>query len=827
MKIAFISAERRALRRLFNRDYLAKQLPGSLCATSINLDRYLNDPRFRELSPHPLFDAQFYLDSNPDVDRSGINPLLHFVRHGWQEGRDPHPLFDMRFYKGSYLMRAPHSNALLDYLRGGAARGNKPYAGFDYDLYRELVSPGCRNEDVLSDFAQNYNTPSRKQFASVLSRKALLGNPTVPRHYSDFIPPRRTDAPLICDVIIPVKNSIQWVARALESVRLPLEGGYVSQVLLIDDGCSPESRTLLRKIVSSFGDTRVRRIENEGIHGFAAACNLGARSSRAPFMLFLNSDCLLSPGAVPKMLRAFESDSDVGLTCPLSNNAANVTVPLQPGMSYTAMERFVSAAQASGPIRYSEICTIVGHCLMLSRDCFEAVDGFDESWGLGYGEESDLHLRARARGFLGVITPDAYVYHFGGGTFAHEAKREQLQQENHQRFIQLWGESFSTFYRTVAPASPIVSLRRLKPLEQDSCDVLFILPGLTKGVGGVQVVIDAANFLISRGVDARVVILGEFNQEVLKKYGEPIYFNVYHCPNDRDLIQSFSIKAKIIVTTLFVTVPPAYALARRIGARLVSFIQGYEAYFLDGRFYEQVYDSYHLPDCLIATSEWLIENVRRHAPTVPLKHLPLGVDLNLFHPSTSKPCAGRVRVGMVIRAAPDKGQFVIREICHRLLSYRRDVALTIFIPDDYPFASAWSHSDPDTRVKRLPIDRVAIARELGLVDIFVDASLHEGYGLFPLEAMASGACVVASDSGGIRQFIHHEHNGFIVSAVNQPDEYLSYIERLMNDRDLLMRCQHAARRTAQDYDESLLFGGYQSLFVQLLNECDEISAKVG
>lgn len=827
MKIAFLCAERRALRQLFDRHYLVKQLPESLGAASINLDRYLEDPRFREFSPHPLFDAQFYLDSNPDVDRSGINPLVHFVRHGWQEGRDPHPLFDMHFYRVSYLTHAPHSNALLDYLRGGAARGNKPYVGFDYDLYRELVSPACRNEDVLSNFAQNYHAPPQQEFVSVLSRRALLGNPRVPRHYSVPTPTRKTDAPLVCDVIIPVKNSVQWVARALESVRLPLEGGYVSQVLLIDDGCSPESRVLLGKIASSFGNARVEIIENVKIHGFAAACNLGARRSQAPFMLFLNSDCLLSPGAVPKMLRAFECNSAVGLTCPLSNNAANVSVPLQPGMSYAAMEKFVSAAQALAPIRYSEICTIVGHCLMLSRDCFEAVEGFDESWGLGYGEESDLHLRARARGFLGVITPDAYVYHFGGGTFAHEAKREQLQQENHRRFIQMWGDSFSTFYRTVAPASPMVSLRRLKPLENDSCDVLFVLPGLTKGVGGIQVVVDVANFLISRGIDTRVAIVGEFNDEVLRKYGEPIYFNVYHCRNDRELMHSFSIKPKIIVTTLFVTVPPAYALARRIRARLVNFIQGYEAYFLDGRFYEQVCDSYHLPDCSIATSEWLIENVRRHAPTIRLEHLPLGVDLNLFHPLASTPCAGRVRVGMVIRAAPDKGQFVIREICHRLLQNRRDVTLTIFIPDDYPFSSPWLHSDPDTTVKRLPIDRVVIARELRLIDIFVDASFHEGYGLFPLEAMASGACVVASDSGGIRQFVRHEDNGFVVSAVNQPAEYLSYIERLIKDRDLLMRCQHAARRTAQDYEESLLFGGYQRLFAKLLSEYDEISSKAG
>lgn len=47
------------------------------------------------LSPHPLFDTAWYLDTNPDVRAAGADPLHHFLAHGRCEGRAPHPLVDL------------------------------------------------------------------------------------------------------------------------------------------------------------------------------------------------------------------------------------------------------------------------------------------------------------------------------------------------------------------------------------------------------------------------------------------------------------------------------------------------------------------------------------------------------------------------------------------------------------------------------------------------------------------------------------------------------------------------------------------------------------
>ena len=46
----------------------------------------------------PAFDPAFYCQQNPDVAEAGLDPVLHYFRLGWKEGRDPSPQFSTRYY---------------------------------------------------------------------------------------------------------------------------------------------------------------------------------------------------------------------------------------------------------------------------------------------------------------------------------------------------------------------------------------------------------------------------------------------------------------------------------------------------------------------------------------------------------------------------------------------------------------------------------------------------------------------------------------------------------------------------------------------------------
>lgn len=96
-----------------------------------------------------LFDAEWYLDTNPDVKNAGIDATYHFYTRGWLEGRSPSLSFDM----GKYLKEFNPSECPLLYCR----EKYKPKESFfsvivaSYNYEKEI-------ETCLSSLAsQNYD----------------------------------------------------------------------------------------------------------------------------------------------------------------------------------------------------------------------------------------------------------------------------------------------------------------------------------------------------------------------------------------------------------------------------------------------------------------------------------------------------------------------------------------------------------------------------------------------------------------------------------------------------------------------------------------------
>src|SRR5215471_20910549 len=92
-----------------------------------------------------LFDAEWYLAQNPDVAAAGINPLVHYLRHGPADGRDPNALFDTKWYLAQNPdVAAEGINPLVHYLQNGAGEGRDPSPLFDTNWYL------AQNRDVAA-----------------------------------------------------------------------------------------------------------------------------------------------------------------------------------------------------------------------------------------------------------------------------------------------------------------------------------------------------------------------------------------------------------------------------------------------------------------------------------------------------------------------------------------------------------------------------------------------------------------------------------------------------------------------------------------------------
>jgi glycosyltransferase involved in cell wall biosynthesis len=106
--------------RFFKQSVFQKQFTG--LAGKIRLRRMEN-----RVIHSGFFNADFYLQTQPDVRLSGLNPVQHFLLHGGFEGRSPSEKFDTDWYLNNYPdVDASGANPLLHYLEYGRQEGRSP-----------------------------------------------------------------------------------------------------------------------------------------------------------------------------------------------------------------------------------------------------------------------------------------------------------------------------------------------------------------------------------------------------------------------------------------------------------------------------------------------------------------------------------------------------------------------------------------------------------------------------------------------------------------------------------------------------------------------------
>lgn len=267
-----------------------------------------------------------------------------------------------------------------------------------------------------------------ERLARLESRPSGAGDPAAP-----------SDAPgNAYDILIPVYNAYEHLARCIDSVLRNTPGNH--SVYLLDD-CSPDPRVL--PLLRSYGkaDARVRVVEAPKNMGFIRNVNRGYAMSRNDVVI-LNSDTEVTAGWLEKMDRCRRARPDVGMVCPLSNNATILSVPvmnepnaLPEGMDPEGFGRLLAEVS---PRACPEIPTGVGFCMLVTRETLDAVGFFDTAYGLGYGEENDLCQRARAAGRKVVCCDDAYVHHYGEASFTGVDRIDERRAANERLLDRRW-----------------------------------------------------------------------------------------------------------------------------------------------------------------------------------------------------------------------------------------------------------------------------------------------------------------------------------------------------------------------------------------------------
>jgi len=95
-----------------------------------------NFANYRVLSKSILFSAHFYLETNVDVQKAGLKPLVHYMIYGWKEGRNPSFLFDINYYlEHNQDVAEADVEPLMHYLTHGWKERRNPSPLFDINYY--------------------------------------------------------------------------------------------------------------------------------------------------------------------------------------------------------------------------------------------------------------------------------------------------------------------------------------------------------------------------------------------------------------------------------------------------------------------------------------------------------------------------------------------------------------------------------------------------------------------------------------------------------------------------------------------------------------------
>lgn len=403
---------------------------------------YVMDKSRKRLARSNLFDPVYYLRRYPDVGAAGMDPLTHYLAHGAKDGRDPNPVFRTLWYVTQYPdVVALGENPLLHYIQHGSKEGRMPSPDFDPRWYL-AANPdvAALGMDPLAHFLTHGRLEGRVG-VPLVEAEGLAFLKATRRHTLDlasFVPspirhPARDLLPMDeVAVVMPVYAGYEESRACIESVLASRARNETFGLLILVDDCGPEPalRAYLREVAETA--TGVMLLVNEENTGFVASVNRGMIEAGVRDVILLNSDTEVRGDWVDRIAAQAAADPRIATVSPFSNNATICSYPdigeglgLPAGHTLAALDEACATVNAG---RSVDIPTAVGFCMFIRRACLEDVGLFDEdTFGKGYGEESDFCCRASAKAWRHVLAGDVFVYHAGNVSFGGAANARKCE----------------------------------------------------------------------------------------------------------------------------------------------------------------------------------------------------------------------------------------------------------------------------------------------------------------------------------------------------------------------------------------------------------------
>lgn len=237
-------------------------------------------------------------------------------------------------------------------------------------------------------------------------------------------------------IVLVSYNSCHLTQECIWSIRTTLpEGSY--KITVFDNASTDGSVEWLKEQA----DILFIRAENN--IGFGPACNravkVAERNGFGSYDVFLlNNDTRLTDGAVQKLEEALYSSEDIGAVGSISNYAGNrqqVDVCFDHVRDYL---EYGKKNNISMDDAFEERVRLSGFAMLIRRNVWDEIGGFDEDFAPGYFEDDALSMELLKNGYRLLLVKNSFIYHAGSQSFA-KIDYNRLLLDHRELFIEKYG----------------------------------------------------------------------------------------------------------------------------------------------------------------------------------------------------------------------------------------------------------------------------------------------------------------------------------------------------------------------------------------------------
>ncbi len=240
-------------------------------------------------------------------------------------------------------------------------------------------------------------------------------------------------------IVIPSKDNPEMLMKCIDKINNSISAdkdnsAIEAEIIVVDNGSTTENKSVLEKELK---ERNVTYIFEKMDFNFSHMCNVGARAGKGKYILFLNDDIEVTDSGwlswmTGQAARKWTGAVGAKLLYPGTNliqhdgiiNRKRDPIHIFSGMDDSAdLYHMRNVADV-------DVLAVTGACLMVSRDKFEAVGGFNEDFPVAYND-LDLCFRLYKAGYFNIVRNDVSFFH-------HESvsRGADTEGEKYNRLIQ-------------------------------------------------------------------------------------------------------------------------------------------------------------------------------------------------------------------------------------------------------------------------------------------------------------------------------------------------------------------------------------------------------